>query len=43
MEEGVPPAPGLMDLGEEEYFDQLEPEDDPIIWPWLLGGALLGL
>ena len=43
MEEGVSPAPGLLDEGEGDYFEQLEPEEDSSIWPWWLGGALLGL
>lgn len=41
------PVQGLLNTEEQELFDKMEPmpvpEDDGIVWPWILGGALLGL
>jgi hypothetical protein len=39
------PVPGLLNAEELKIFNQLKvPEkDDSLVWPWLLGGALLGL
>ncbi len=43
VDEDVPPAKGLLNEEEKAYFDKLEPKKDFELWPWLLGGALLGL
>lgn len=43
------PVMGLLNTEERELFDKMEPvqkekeEDEGIFWPWLLGGALLGI
>jgi hypothetical protein len=41
--EDSPPVKGLLNEEEKAYFDKLEHKKDMPIWPWLLGGALLGL
>jgi len=43
VEDDVPPAKGLLNEEEKAYFDKLEPKKDFELWPWILGGALLGL
>ncbi len=43
------PVPGLLNVGEQELFDSMKPpadtkeEESRTLWPWLIGGALLGL
>ena len=39
------PVRGLLDVEEQKMFNQLKApkKDDSLVWPWLLGGALLGL
>jgi len=40
------PVPGLLNAEEQALFDNLQPpteEKESIYWPWLLGGALLGI
>jgi hypothetical protein len=39
------PVKGLLNAEEQAIFDKLQPpsEKSSLIWPWLLGGALLGL
>ncbi len=40
------PVPGLLNAEEQVLFEQMQPateEKEGIYWPWLLGGALLGI
>jgi len=39
------PVAGLLSEEEQRLFNKLQApkKDDSLVWPWLLGGALLGL
>ncbi len=39
----VKPVEGLLSDEEKIIFENISPPEKPLIWPWILGGALFGL